>query len=49
MNMVTRRKPKGMAAWLAQERVFRLLPCIAVEGLFIALMAIRLWVEAGKV
>jgi multiple sugar transport system permease protein len=34
------RKPKGLAAWLAQERVFRLIPFILVEGLFIGLMAI---------
>jgi multiple sugar transport system permease protein len=40
MNMSARRKHKGLTAWLAQERVFRLIPFVMVEGLFIALMAI---------
>ena len=39
-DMVATRKHKGLAAWLAQERVFRLIPFILVEGLFITLMAI---------
>jgi multiple sugar transport system permease protein len=38
--MASGRKHKRLVAWLAQERVFRLIPFIMVEGLFIALMAI---------
>ena len=30
----------GIAAWLAQERVFRLIPFVLVEGLFLLLLAI---------
>src|SRR5919109_1678963 len=40
INMAAGHKNKGLAAWLAQERVFRLIPFIMVEGLFIALLAI---------
>jgi multiple sugar transport system permease protein len=38
--MAPMRKPKGLSRWLAQERVFRLIPFALVEGLFIALLAI---------
>jgi multiple sugar transport system permease protein len=34
------RKHKGVAAWLARERVFRLIPFIVVEGLFITVLAL---------
>lgn len=34
------RKHKGLVSWLTQERVFRLMPFIMVEGLFISLLAI---------
>jgi multiple sugar transport system permease protein len=34
------RKKRSLAGWLAQERVFRLIPFIIVEGLFILLLAI---------
>jgi multiple sugar transport system permease protein len=30
----------GLAAWLAQERVFRLIPFVMVEGMFLLLLAI---------
>ena len=34
------RKKKRLTAWLARERVFRLIPFVAVEGMFILLLAI---------
>jgi multiple sugar transport system permease protein len=34
------RRRGGVAAWLAQERVFRLIPFVMVEGLFLTLLAI---------
>jgi multiple sugar transport system permease protein len=34
------RRRGGVAAWLAQERVFRLIPFVMVEGLFLLLLAI---------
>ena len=34
------RRPWRIAAWLAQERVFRLVPFVLVEGLFLLLLAI---------
>jgi len=34
------RRPRRLAAWLAQERVFRLVPFVLVEGLFLLLLAI---------
>jgi multiple sugar transport system permease protein len=34
------RKKQSLSGWLAQERVFRLIPFIIVEGLFILLLAI---------
>jgi multiple sugar transport system permease protein len=34
------RKPRGLAGWLAQERVFRLIPFVLVEGLFLLLLAL---------
>lgn len=34
------RKPQGLAGWLAQERVFRLIPFVLVEGLFLLLLAL---------
>lgn len=40
MNISPARQQKGLAAWLAQERVFRLIPFVMVEGLFITLLAI---------
>jgi multiple sugar transport system permease protein len=38
--MAPAHKHQGLLAWLAQERVFRLLPFVVVEGLFITLLAI---------
>jgi multiple sugar transport system permease protein len=40
MNISPAHKQKGLAAWLAQERVFRLIPFVMVEGLFITLLAL---------
>jgi multiple sugar transport system permease protein len=40
MNRAPAPKKKGLTAWLVQERVFRLIPFVMVEGLFIALMAV---------
>src|ERR671918_3028306 len=34
------RRGRRAAAWLAQERVFRLIPFVLVEGLFLLLLAI---------
>ncbi|ETW92855.1 MAG: hypothetical protein ETSY1_41790 [Candidatus Entotheonella factor] len=34
------RKRKGLRGWLAQERVFRLIPFVLVEGLFLLLLAL---------
>jgi multiple sugar transport system permease protein len=34
------RRPGRLAAWLARERVFRLVPFVLVEGLFLLLLAI---------
>ena len=34
------RRPAGLAAWLAQERVFRLVPFVMVEGMFLLLLAL---------
>ena len=36
----TPRRPAGLAAWLAQERVFRLVPFVMVEGMFLLLLAL---------
>ena len=33
-------RQSGLAAWLAQERVFRLIPFVMVEGMFLLLLAI---------
>ncbi|HVQ77094.1 MAG TPA: sugar ABC transporter permease [Candidatus Binatia bacterium] len=35
-----RTRRRGAAAWLAQERVFRLIPFVLVEGMFLFLLAI---------
>src|SRR5919199_3382328 len=40
LNRSPARKHKGLAAWLARERVLRLIPFVMVEGLFITLLAI---------
>lgn len=37
---VGRRKQNGLRRWLAQERVFRLIPFVLVEGLFLLLLAL---------
>ncbi len=34
------RKKAGLMAWFAQERVFRLIPFLLVEGTFLLLLAI---------
>jgi ABC-type sugar transport system permease subunit len=34
------RQKRGLAAWLAQERVFRLIPFVMVEGMFLLLLAV---------
>ena len=36
----TPRRPSGVAAWLAQERIFRLVPFVMVEGMFLLLLAL---------
>ena len=36
----TPRRPSGLAAWLAQERIFRLVPFVMVEGMFLLLLAL---------
>ncbi|HEX9870512.1 MAG TPA: sugar ABC transporter permease, partial [Candidatus Tectomicrobia bacterium] len=40
MNRAPAHRSKGVAAWLGRERVFRLIPFIVVEGLFITLLAL---------
>lgn len=35
-----RTRPRRLTAWLAQERVFRLIPFVLVEGIFLVLLAI---------
>src|SRR5919204_6036573 len=40
MDMSPGRTTQSLSGWLAQERVFRLIPFIIVEGLFILLLAI---------
>ena len=40
MDMSPGRTKRSLSGWLAQERVFRLIPFIIVEGLFILLLAI---------
>ena len=39
-QITPRRRPAGLAAWLAQERVFRLVPFVMVEGMFLLLLAL---------
>ena len=34
------RRPAGLGAWLAQERIFRLVPFVMVEGMFLLLLAL---------
>ncbi|WP_089945184.1 carbohydrate ABC transporter permease [Candidatus Entotheonella palauensis] len=40
MHPVGRRKRRGLLNWFAQERVFRLIPFVLVEGLFLLLLAL---------